>query len=360
MPDPLPLLARLVRTPGLTGREADVLAAASHLAHDLGLRVEASADGLILRAPAATSGPALCFCSHLDVVPPGEGWSVPPHEAVIWDDVLWGRGAVDARASCLAILLTVAHFAADPKANIVGVLSVGEEGFDPTLPRLLSRVGPIVAAVVGEPTKMDIATSQRGLLVIELRAHGVQGHAARVTGELAIPRLVEDLVAIGELNFSRIHPTLGGIRVTPTRLNAGIADNATPPVATALLDVRTTPLYSNDEIVTTIAQAVRTEVRVVSDLWIPCETPPDHRLVHCAQTAIPSARRYASDAASDWTFLARRGVPAVKCGPGDPAFSHGPDERISRTELEAGVAGYIALAEQWLAEDVRLPEVFHA
>jgi acetylornithine deacetylase len=347
----LDLLARLVAVRGVTGDEAGIVAAAAEVCREVGLAVETGPDGLVLRAGAPSPEPALCFCSHLDTVPAGEGWTVPPHEGFRRHEFVYGRGAVDARASCVAIILTVAHFAAHPPAHgvVVGLLSVGEEGDDSSLPRLLAQIPTPAAAVVGEPTRMDLANRQRGLLVLAIESTGVQGHAARAVGPNAIWELARDLSAIQRLTFARVHPALGAIRLTPTRVTSGVADNVAPPVARALLDVRTTPAYTNDELVATIREAVASHVRVVSDTWRPCEIDEKQPLLACAREALPDAAVFASDAASDWVFLARAGIPALKLGPGDPQYSHAPNERIARHELEAGVAGYLRLAQTWLA-----------
>jgi acetylornithine deacetylase/succinyl-diaminopimelate desuccinylase-like protein len=127
-----------------------------------------------------------------------------------------------------------------------------------------------------------------------------------------------------------------------------VADNISPPTATVTLDVRTTPAYTNREIVKLIDGAVSGRVRVVTDLWAPCETPLDHPLVACAKAALPGAAVFASDAASDWAFFSKEGVPAIKVGPGDPRWSHAANERITGEELAAGVAGFQRLAELWL------------
>ncbi|NLH49672.1 MAG: M20 family metallo-hydrolase [Myxococcales bacterium] len=362
MSDPLSYLARLLAVSGVTGQESVILETTAALCRELGLSPETHPDGLILRVAGAPGEPTLAFCSHLDTVPAGDDWTVPSQAGLIQNDTAYGRGAVDARASCLAILLALARAAANPhrRGNLLGLLSIGEEGFDPSLPRLLKFAGGIDAAVVGEPTRMNIANAQRGLLVLELHSTGVQGHAARVEGKNAILALAADLLAVRQLAFPKHRNRLGPVRITPTRIAGGIADNAAPPTATVLLDVRTTPPYSPEDIVAIVQNAVQSEVRVLSDQWIPCETPDDHPLVLGALRALPQASIFASDATSDWVFLAQRGIPAIKLGPGNPAFSHAPDERITRIELEEGIAGYLRLAEQWPAAHETTWEVDHA
>jgi acetylornithine deacetylase len=348
------ILRRLVAVEGVTGCESGILAEAAALVDELGLAPVVSPDGVIVTLPGVAPGPTLLCCSHLDTVPAGDGWRTPPYAGAVVDGWLHGRGAVDARASCAAFLAVARHFAEAglPRGRLVVALSIGEEGDDPSLPRLLDAIGPIDAGLVGEPTRMNIASSQRGLLVLELTARGPQGHAARTHGANAIHVLARDLVALETLRPPRAHPSLGRVKITPTRLQAGVADNMTAPVATALVDVRTTPAYETEELLALIREAVESTVAVRSDLWPPCETPPAHPLALAAKEALPQASVFASDAASDWAFLQRRGIPGLKLGPGDPTFSHAPDERIALRDFTAAVADLIRLTGQCLA---RLP-----
>ncbi len=352
MPSPDQLLARLISVTGITGSEEEILIATAVICRELSLDAKYTEDGIVFRIEGKSDGPTLLACSHLDTVPAGEGWTVPPHTATINDGHIFGRGAVDARGSCLSIMLAAKKLATQGNfvGQFLGVLSVGEEGNDPSLPRLLEDIGPVDAAIVGEPTNMDIATAQRGLIVLELESRGVQGHAARTEGPNAALNLAQDLVHLNELQLPRWHQTLNQIKITPTRMTAGIADNLTPPVATALIDVRTTPSYGHDELIDLVSRAVSAEVKIVADQWIPCEIPNNHPFVTVAQKALPESKLFASDATSDWVFLEKQGIPAVKIGPGNPLYSHVPNERISLNELEAGIEGYYRLADTYLTQ----------
>lgn len=351
MLDAADLLARLLNVEGVTGDEGRIVREAAAVAEQLGLHPEVSPYGVVLKVNGWRPGPTLLFCAHLDTVPAGDGWSVPPFRATRRDDCLFGRGAVDDRASCAAILLTLAwlHDEGLPHGRLLGVLSIGEEGDDPSLPKILTGLGPITAGIVGEPTGMNIAVAQRGLMTLELVARGEQGHASRTAGPNAVVGLARDLAVLADLRPAHAHPALGALRITPTRLCAGAADNIAPAEATAVLDVRTTPLDDHAAVLALIRAAVRSEVRVKADRWPPCETPADHPLIPAAREALPAARVYASEAASDWAFLAAEKIPAIKVGPGDPRHSHAADERITLSELTAGVSGYYRLAEQCLA-----------
>lgn len=358
MADPSRCLQQLVKIPGITGREEQVVEAAAEICAALNLSPRVSPEGIVFTIEGDQPGPTLAYCSHLDTVPAGDGWTVPPHEARIVNGLLYGRGAVDARASCVAIILTAHHFVTGglARGRLVGILSIGEEGNDPSLPALLDALDRPDAAVVGEPTAMNIAVAQRGLMVLELTAKGTQQHAARSAGENPLLTLAQDLLALDQLRPSRRHETLGSIRVTPTRMNAGVADNVVPSSASAILDIRTTPAYGIQEIEDLIRERVRSEVRVLADKWVPCEIRPDHPLVISARAALPDAAVFPSDATSDWVFFTHKEIPAVKIGPGDSGFSHKPDERISIKDLEAGLSGYIAIARSFLEPAESIPK----
>lgn len=350
MLEPLEILTRLARTRSDTGSEDAIIAEAAALCLALGLKPEVSLDGLVFRVQSEVDGPTLLFCSHLDATPPGEGWTTPPYAGIVNATHLHGRGVVDAKASCAAILSTFGFFANGglPLGQIVGVLSVGAEGHDPSLPRLLRTIGHLDGGIVGEPTQMNIAASQVGLMMVELSARGEQGHVSRALGENAIYALADDLRALRELRFQRRDEKMGRVKITPTRLTAGVADNSSPPVASVLLDVRVTQQYDHEEVLEHIRGVVASDLRVLSDRWSPCETPESEPLVVAARGVLPNAEVYASDESGDWVFLEERNVPAIKVGPGNPALAHGPDERIALEAFEQGVVGYIRLANACL------------
>jgi len=349
--DALTLLSRLIRVEGITGAEQNVIDAAAELSRELGLPCRPSSQGLLVFVRGAGNGPRICFCSHLDTVPAGDGWTFPPFGGVIEGDVCYGRGAVDDRGCCLAMLLAAKTLLDKglPAGELVVALSIGEEGNDPSLPHLLANAGPLDAGVIGEPTMMQIMTAQRGLMIVDLHAEGEQAHAARGTGPNAIEALIADLTRLPALSWPKRDARLGDIRITPTRLNAGVADNVTPPTATARLDIRTTPATTHVQIAERLSRELSSTVTVVADQWIPCAVADNHPLVVAALAALNETSCHASDAASDWFVLQQAGIPAIKLGPGDPSWSHRPDERITRAQLQAGIDGYAALARRFCA-----------
>lgn len=355
MTDPTDLLVELVRTPSLSGDEtrAAAVLASWAAAHGLGPTMDEAA--VRIDVDSGAPGPTLLMASHLDTVPPGDGWTVDPYAGVVEKGRLTARGAVDAKASVCAMAAAAVDLLADggpSRGRLVVLATYSEETRDTSMPRALERLGrPPDAAVVGEPTGLEPCVAQRGQLLVELRWTGDQVHAGWAAGRdpkpvNAIAQAARDLVSLEELAFERIHPMLGRIAVTPTQFAAGVARNVTPPTALAMLDIRTTPVYEHAEIVATIDDALSARVEVYSDRLVPAETPADSRLLTAVQKVLPEARPFASPTCSDWVFL--RHVDAVKLGPGDSTRSHTADEWIALEDVRAAAGLYAALAREYL------------
>jgi acetylornithine deacetylase len=350
-PDETALLRALVAIPSVSGGEAEAARHAADAARAFGLSVAITPHGVVAEA-GSPRGRTLALVSHLDTVPPGEGWTREPFAAETEDGRLYGRGASDAKASVAAMLAGAAdaHASGNLRGRLLVILGFGEETRDSTMAAAVGACGPIDAAVVGEPTGLDFAVAQRGLLMVDLVARGAQGHAghARQPGfRNALVELARDLVRLDGLFDDREHPVLGRVTATPTVAEAGVGRNVTPPTARALLDVRSTPDWSHAEIAERLRRALDSEVVVVSERLVPCQTPQGSRLLGAAERARPSGRRYGSPTCSDWVFL--KDMDVVKCGPGDTRLSHAPDEWVALAEVRAARGFYGALAQEYLS-----------
>ncbi len=358
-PTEIALLAELVATPSVSGSEEAVARRVEDVARAWNLGVTRDRTGVTVEVKSTRPGPTLALVSHLDVVPPGEGWTRDPFTATIEGDRLYGRGSGDAKAS-VAAMLTAAHDVAahggPPRGRLLVLLGLGEETRHTSMPDLAGAAGPIDAAVVGEPTNLDVAVAQRGLMMVDLVARGDQRHAGYADADdgnggggfvNAAQRLARDLMALDGVARERAHPVLGHPTITPTMLEAGVGRNVTPPVARAVLDVRTTPAWSHAEIAAALRQSLASEVIVTSDRLVPCETPEHSRLLAAALRVRPAARCFGSPTCSDWVFL--KHCDAIKCGPGTSRNSHAPDEWVSLAEVTAARAFYARLAEEYLA-----------
>ncbi len=355
MPGELKLLEQLVAIPSVSGEEAAVAAFLEETARGWGLDAVRDDTSVRIEVRGGAPGPTLALVSHLDVVPPGAGWTRDPFTPSVEGDRLYGRGSGDAKAS-VAAMVTAARDLAEgdgiERGRLLVILGYGEETKNTTMERAVERAGPIDAAVVGEPTNLDIATAQRGLMMVDLVARGDQRHAgyAADDGEFGNAALVlaRDLLRLEALFQSRAHPVLGRTTATPTMLEAGVSRNVTPPVAKAILDVRSTPDWTHDEIAVLLRDRLDSDVVVTSRRLVPCETPAGSRLLAAAARARPEAARFGSPTCSDWVFL--RHADAIKAGPGTSRRSHTPDEYVDLPEVTAARGFYAALARDYLAE----------
>lgn len=347
------LLRDLVAIHSVSGTEEGIARWIEEWATEAGIRVQRDDAAVTLTVPGRAGGPVLAFVSHLDTVPAGEGWTRPPFEPTIEGDRLYGRGSGDAKAS-VAAMLTAAKDMADAggpaRGTLLVILGYQEETKHTTLGTAVSRLGRIDAAVVGEPTNLEPAIAQRGLMMVDLVARGVQRHAGYAADNPdftnAIVELGRNLARLPDLFRERVHPVLGIATATPTMLEGGVSRNVTPPTARAVLDVRSTPSWTHAELAETLRRALDVEVVVTSDRLVPCETPSDSRLLALARAIRPAGKPFGSPTCSDWVFLRDR--DAIKCGPGTSRRSHTPDEYVDLPEVSEARIFYGQLAQAYL------------
>ena len=259
---------------------------------------------------------------------------------------VFGLGANDAKASVAA--MTAAFLAVsgvDLPFALALTLVRGEEtrsvGTAEVVEELARRGLVPSLAIVGEPTGLDLAVAQKGLLVLELVARGEAAHAAHARSlgaRNAIVALARDLAAVAVLPEGPLDPYLGRATVEPTVVSGGTARNVVPAEARAVLDCRTVPAEPPAELLARLRGAVTSEVVVVSDRLVPVATDPGSALVAAALRARPETQLYGSATLSDLTFF--RGIPAVKVGPGKSERSHRPDEFVLEQEIVDGAAFY--------------------
>lgn len=297
-------------------------------------------------------GPALCFNSHLDTVPSSPGWTRPPHPAVVEQGRVYGLGSNDAKASAAAMLaafLRLWHHP-PPGLRLVLTLVAEEESGGKGTELILPRLGPLDAVVVGEPTGMEIAIAQKGLLVLELLAQGRSCHAAHAQAlgaPNALRRLASDLTALDRVELGPAHPLLGPVTVEPTLASGGTARNVTPAEARCVLDLRTNPEPGHAALVERLRASVSGELRVLSDRLTSCSIEPGDPLVRAAQRARPKAELIGSRGVSDLVFFAAAGVPGIKVGPGATERSHTPDEYVWEEEILEGARFYEQVARAY-------------
>ncbi|MGB7211972.1 MAG: M20/M25/M40 family metallo-hydrolase [Gemmatimonadales bacterium] len=348
----LDLLHTLVGTSSVSGTEEALGRWVETELRTWGLDVSRDETGVLVEVRGKRAGPTLAFASHLDTVPPGEGWTRDPFTPVVLDGKLYGRGSGDAKASVSAMLTAardVAEQGGPATGRLVVLLGYGEETRHTSMPALVERAGQVDAAVVGEPTNLDVAVAQRGLMMVDLVARGDQRHAGYAAdGKFtnAVTVLAADILALGSVAQDRPHLLLGQPTITATMLEAGVSRNVTPPTAKAVLDVRSTPAWSHADLAAELKRRLTSEVIVTSDRLVPCETRRDSALLGAVLRARPTARTFGSPTCSDWVFL--RGSDTVKCGPGTSRRSHTADECVELDEVTAARAFYARAAKEYL------------
>ena len=367
------LLQALVAIESTSGQEAAAAEFVVELLSRAGVEVERVGDSVLARldgaggsgasgGPGGPGGPGLLLNSHLDTVPVGAGWTQPATGADWNDGRLFGRGANDAKASAAAMIWTVLRLAEDGetlrrRGTVFLALTACEEttsqGMGAVLERLASLSNAsgsdrawsalVHGAVTGEPTGLEVVRAQSGLAVLRAIWHGRSCHAAhvaRVEHENALLIAAAELAAIGShLTVGDAHPLIGISTVAPTVLHAGTRHNIVPDRAELLLDARLAPPYTADDALAAIGAALpQAELEVHSARLGAVETAADHPLVLAALAAAGRPAAIGSNTLSDMALL--QGIPAVKCGPGQTARSHTPDEFVLLEELEAGAAFY--------------------
>jgi acetylornithine deacetylase len=349
-------LGELVRTRSVSGEEHAVAHKLLLWAQARGLTAALDDAGVRIEVAGRAPGPSLWLASHLDTVPLGEGWSRDPLAGTVENGTLHGRGASDAKASvaAMAVAASALHRAGGPvHGRLVVLATFGEETTNTTMPLAIERLGRPDAAIIGEPTSLEPCVSQRGLVILRLRWRGTAAHAGWAAAhpgaaDNAIDKAAREIARLADLRYPREHPVLGWTAATVTRIEGGSASNVVPESCIATVDVRTTPAYTPDEVVDEIARAAPSaEVELVSRRFLPCETPPDSRLLSAILSARAGGRPFGSPTASDWVFL--RDVDAVKLGPGDSRLSHTNEERISLAEVEQAVRLYADVAREYLS-----------
>ena len=268
-----------------------------------------------------------------------------PFIAVEQDGKIYGLGSNDAGGCLVSLIATFLHFYEQPdlKYNIVFAASAEEEisgvnGIELVLPQL----GDIAFGIVGEPTLLEMAVAERGLLVIDCIAKGRAGHAARNEGENALYKAVDDINWIRNFKFERVSKLLGESRLTATVIETeNRQHNVVPAQCKFILDVRVNELYTFDEILEPLKANLKSEFKPRTTRMKSTSIALDHPLV---KAGIQLGKRYyGSPTTSDKALMP---FPTLKMGPGDSARSHTADEFIYLAEIKEGIETYIKLVGQ--------------
>lgn len=293
------------------------------------------------------SKPTILLNSHHDTVKPNSQYSRDPFMPAIEDEKLYGLGSNDAGGCLVSLLATFSYFyeRKDLKYNLLFAASAEEEisginGIEALLPKL----GKIDCAIVGEPTQMQMAVAERGLMVLDCIANGKAGHAARNEGENAIYKALKDIEWFKNFQFSKVSSLLGPVKMNVTVIETeNKAHNVVPAQCRFVADIRMNELYSFEEVLETIKKNIASNVTPRSCRLRSTSIALEHPLVKAGLQL--NRTFYGSSTTSDKALMF---FPALKMGPGDSARSHSANEYIYIHEINEGIDLYIKLLEQLL------------
>jgi acetylornithine deacetylase len=292
-----------------------------------------------------TTKPSILLNSHHDTVKPNKGYTRDPFDAAINDGKLYGLGSNDAGGCLVSLLATFLHFysEANLKYNFVFIASAEEEITGANGVELaLKEIPPVAFGIVGEPTLLQLAVAEKGLMVVDAVAHGRAGHAAREEGESALYKALADIETIRQLNFEQVSDLLGPVKLSVTVMETdNKAHNVVPATCRFTIDCRVNELYTLEDVFETMCAAVQSQLKARSMRIRSTSISLNHPLV---QAGLALGKKcYGSPTTSDKAMMH---FPTLKMGPGDSARSHTADEFIYIHEIEEGIDTYIALLDQ--------------
>ncbi|MDB5228526.1 MAG: acetylornithine deacetylase [Bacteroidota bacterium] len=290
--------------------------------------------------------PSILLNSHIDTVKPVNGWNKDPFQAAIENDKLYGLGSNDAGAALISLLATFLHFyeSEDLKYNLIFAATSEEEISGKNgIEQIEEVTGACEFAIIGEPTEMKMAIAEKGLMVLDAEVKGKAGHTARNEGLNAIYLAMVDVHWFQNYQFKKINPVLGPVKLTVSMIQGGTQHNVVPDTCKYIVDVRTIPEYSTDQLLEIIRDNVKAEIKPRSVRLQPSQIDKEHIMVKAAEKL--GIETFGSSTLSDQALLK---IPSVKIGPGKSERSHTADEFIYLQEIEDGLKIYRKLLDQVL------------
>ena len=288
--------------------------------------------------------PTLLLNAHIDTVKPVASYTRNPYEPSLEDGTLYGLGSNDCGGGLVSLLQVFRELSASERCpyNLVYLASAEEEvsGKD-GISRVLPLLPHVDVAIVGEPTGMQPAVAEKGLMVVDITAHGKSGHAARNEGVNAIYEALDDLCWIRSHRFDRVSRFLGPTKMQATVVNAGTQHNVVPDECKIVVDVRTNELYTNEEVFDIISSHCKSECRARSFRLHSSRIDLNHPLVErCVALGL---QPFGSPTLSDQALMP---FASLKLGPGQSARSHSANEYIKVSEIEHAIGLYLRLLER--------------
>ena len=339
----LALLSKLIEIPSMSGQEAGTAAVIEAFLEKKSIPFNRKGNNIwASNALFDASKPTILLNSHHDTVKPNAGYTNDPYKATVSENKLFGLGSNDAGGCLVSLILTFVHFYrhALPYNLILAATAEEENSGKNGVESILEDIKPIEFGMVGEPTEMNMAVAEKGLMVLDCKAMGQSGHAARDVGLNAIYEAVRDIDWFRNFQFEKESAHLGPIKMTVTLVNAGYQHNVIPDVCDFVVDVRTTDAYSNQEVFEIVKEHVKSEVTPRSFRLNSSHLPEQMGVSKAADSL--GIKKFGSPTCSDQAVM---DFPTFKMGPGKSERSHTADEFIYLDEIREGIRGYIQLLE---------------
>ncbi|MDD4967892.1 MAG: M20 family metallo-hydrolase [Paludibacter sp.] len=341
--DAIALLQQLIAISSISKEEKEAADFLERFIEMNGYVVSRKGNNVWLLSPGFDSSrQTILLNSHIDTVKPVSGWTRNPLSPTIENEKLYGLGSNDAGASVVSLLHAFFYLTRQQQSyNLIFAVSSEEEiSGQNGIVSLLAELPKIDFAIVGEPTGMNLAVAEKGLMVLDCTATGQAGHAARNEGENAIYKAITAIDWFRTFEFNKKSELLGPVKMTVTQINAGTQHNVIPDKCAFVVDVRSNELYSNEELLSEIRKHVNCEVQARSTRLSSTATPLDHPVIKRGRELNRSV--FGSPTLSDQALMP---FPSLKMGPGKSSRSHTADEFILLSEIGEAIEIYIQLLD---------------
>ena len=344
--DAIDLLKQLIATPSFSKEEDNSSALIKVFLENNGVKTDQHLYNTWARNKHFdTNKPTILLNSHHDTVKPNKGYTLDPFSPIEKDGKLFGLGSNDAGGSLVSLIATFLYYyeKENLQYNIILAATAEEEisghnGIEALLPLL----GKIDFAIVGEPTQMQMAVAEKGLMVLDCMANGRAGHAAREEGDNAVYKAIKDIDWFSSYKFDKVSDLLGPVKMSVTVIETdNKAHNVVPAQCRFVVDCRVNELYTFEEMLEEIRSNVQSEIKPRSTRLRSSAIALDHPLVKAGLKM--GTNYYGSPTTSDKALM---DFPSLKIGPGDSARSHTADEFIYIDEIKNGIDLYIQLLNQ--------------
>lgn len=344
--NPISLLKQIIAIPSISGEEDLLSRFLDNWLRSQGFKVNRKHNNLWVESVIDPKYPKILLNSHMDTVKVVAGWTKDPFIPEEEDGKLFGLGCSDAGGSLVSMIFAFMKLSEvkDRRFNLVLLISAEEEKSGPKgITTALSEIGKIDLAIVGEPTNLDMAICERGLIVIDCIARGSAGHVAHKSGDNAIYKALKDIEKIMQLTFTKTSHLLGDVQLEVTQIEAGYQHNVIPDECRFVIDVRTNEHYTNQEVVDILKKELSSEVHPRSLRLHSSSLSPEHSLVVRAKEM--GITTFGSKTMSDQALIP---APSVKLGPGKSEISHKADEYIVKEEINKAIELYYNMLKDFI------------